>query len=162
MAKKLAILGAAVMTAAAAVVPVEAGAVDGAVVTETFEFTGDTQTFTVPDGVTEVDVVACGAQGGAGVLFSGDPVGSGGLGGLAFARLGVTAARIRPSAALLHRRVGEWARRHSRSGGASSSLPRASSCFCRRLRATVYMARQIAPVAGSDSLVGSHLTESYR
>lgn len=61
-------------------------------VIETFVFTGDAQTFVVPAGVGEVDVVACGAQGADGVLVDWWPQRSpGGLGGQATATLEVTA-----------------------------------------------------------------------
>lgn len=68
------------------------GAVGGGTeVTRRFDYTGDVQTFTVPDGVTSVDLEACGAQGaaatGAGFSFEGD----GGLGGKA-----VTSVEVLP------------------------------------------------------------------
>lgn len=47
-------------------------------VTETFAFTGDPQTFTVPGWVTEVEVVACGAQGAGLEEFGLLPGGEGG------------------------------------------------------------------------------------
>jgi len=63
-------------------------------VTRTFDYTGAVQEFTVPAGVNEVDVVACGAQGGA--TFASPPLivsGPGGLGGQASRTLAVTPAR---------------------------------------------------------------------
>ncbi|MCP9764303.1 beta strand repeat-containing protein, partial [Lacihabitans soyangensis] len=58
-------------------------------ITETFNFTGNLQTFIVPAGVTEIDITANGAQGGSnnqGVL--------GGLGGVASGRLAVTPGQV--------------------------------------------------------------------
>jgi hypothetical protein len=64
---------------------------EAAPVTETFDYTGAAQEFTVPDGVHHIDVVACGAQGGPSSPFP--PVfvsGEGGRGGRATGTIGVT------------------------------------------------------------------------
>ena len=58
--------------------------------TQTFNFTGAAQTFTVPAGVTQVTISAFGAQGGAGA--AGGP--AGGLGGSVTARITVTPGEV--------------------------------------------------------------------
>jgi hypothetical protein len=57
---------------------------------QTFNFTGAAQTFTVPAGVTQLTISAFGAQGGAGAL--GAP--AGGLGGSVSAKITVTPGEI--------------------------------------------------------------------
>ena len=58
--------------------------------TQTFNFTGAAQTFTVPAGVTQLTITAFGAQGGAG---AGGGL-AGGLGGSASARITVTPGEV--------------------------------------------------------------------
>jgi hypothetical protein len=58
----------------------------------TFGFTGASQTFTVPDGVSHVAIQALGAQGGAGGIAGGDEQGA--LGGEADGTLSVTPGEI--------------------------------------------------------------------
>ncbi len=61
-----------------------------AAVTKTFGFTGDQQTFTVPDGVTSVHAVVTGAKGGTGAASSN----AGGFGARATADLAVTPGQV--------------------------------------------------------------------
>src|SRR5262245_43910559 len=62
----------------------------------TFQYTGSAQTFTVPDGITGVTIVAYGAQGGASGGYMNNnnnenvSVAAGGLGGAAQATVPVT------------------------------------------------------------------------
>ncbi|MCC7506319.1 MAG: HYR domain-containing protein [Saprospiraceae bacterium] len=63
--------------------------------TMTFDFTGGMQTFTVPDGITSIEIQAYGAQGGNGNGGSGGAVGgTGGLGGLVQGTLAVTPGQV--------------------------------------------------------------------
>ncbi|MBK8555547.1 MAG: HYR domain-containing protein [Lewinellaceae bacterium] len=57
-----------------------------------FDYTGDVQTWTVPAGVTSINIEAFGAKGGDGI-FSGSP-GVGGFGGQAYGTLAVTPGQV--------------------------------------------------------------------
>src|SRR5437899_880397 len=59
-------------------------------VTQTFNCTGAAQTFTVPDGFTEITIDASGAQGGTGNAETPANGGPGGPGGRAQATIAVT------------------------------------------------------------------------
>ncbi len=87
MTKRLSIL--TIFCAAGAFIAPNLTSADAAVVTETvrFEHTGGTQDFVVPDGVTEVAIVACGGAGGTG---GGDGTVAGGVGARVTTTLAVT------------------------------------------------------------------------
>jgi hypothetical protein len=59
----------------------------------TFNYTGAVQTYTVPDGVTAVQLEVWGAQGGSGVGFDGVPA-TGGLGGYSIGNLEVVPGQV--------------------------------------------------------------------
>ena len=59
----------------------------------TFSFTGAVQTYTVPAGVTGIQIECWGAQGGTGTGFDGVE-GTGGLGGYAIGELTVTPGQV--------------------------------------------------------------------
>lgn len=61
--------------------------------TETFSYTGAVQTYTVPDGVTLVEIETWGAQGGSSVGLDGEPA-TGGLGGYSIGKLFVIPGQI--------------------------------------------------------------------
>lgn len=60
---------------------------------ETFDYTGAIQTYTVPDGVTSILIEAWGAQGGSSVGFDGNSA-AGGLGGFSTGELAVVPGQI--------------------------------------------------------------------
>lgn len=82
-------LAAALFTAVLLTVLSSASAAPSSV-TKTFNATGAEQVFTVPDGVTSLDVVAVGGRGGAGAVPSGSANPPGGFGAVARAELPVT------------------------------------------------------------------------
>ena len=59
----------------------------------TFNYTGAVQTYTVPAGVTSIQIEAWGAQGGSGVGFDGVPA-TGGLGGYSIGNLEVVPGQV--------------------------------------------------------------------
>ncbi len=61
--------------------------------TETFSYTGAVQTYTVPDGVTLVEIETWGAQGGSSTGLDGEPA-TGGLGGYSIGKLSVIPGQI--------------------------------------------------------------------
>lgn len=66
---------------------------DAAAQVTTFAFTGAVQTYTVPAGVTNIQIECWGAQGGTGTGFDGVE-GTGGLGGYAIGELAVTPGQV--------------------------------------------------------------------
>ncbi len=83
----------ALVLAAGVGLPSAGGATSSATTTKTFTFTGGEQAFSVPDGVTSLDVVAIGGKGGVGATpGSSNP--PGGFGAVATGTLAVTPGQI--------------------------------------------------------------------
>ena len=82
--------------------------------TKTFSYTGGVQTFTVPTGVTSLQITTAGAGGGSGLGSSGVSPGSGGPGGQITGTAAVTAGSV------LYLAVGQ---------GGGNALTQGSPCF---------------------------------
>jgi hypothetical protein len=87
--------GTAPVVATVTVTPTLNSGGGGGPVTQNFNFTGGMQTFTVPAGVTSINIAAFGAQGGSGALGGNSVLGgTGGLGASASGTLAVTPGQV--------------------------------------------------------------------
>jgi Calx-beta domain/Glycine rich protein len=73
------------------VLPPPVAAQEGSPTVETFSYAGEPQSFVVPDGVTELEVVACGAEGAGNESYEGSV---GGMGGEARGTISVTPGEV--------------------------------------------------------------------
>jgi titin len=96
-------------------IPQGASALGPTTVNQTFDYTGSTDTFTVPSGITAVTVTMTGGQGGQGGTDSSGPSETGGYRGLVTGRMTVTPGQVLTLAVGSGGQMG--------SGGAGSSDP---------------------------------------
>ena len=91
--KRPAILLAVAIAAIAGVVPAWADTAPS-VVTQTYGYTGETTTFTVPDGITQLTLALAGGEGGRGGTDSSGPSPEGGCQGVVTGTISVTQDRF--------------------------------------------------------------------